>query len=112
MPAITTLAFLKAGYSVRFEPIEIEPGSVRQDERASFLRVLMNVITIYSPLRTFLPISVAAFALGAAYAVWTILGQSHVTNSSVVLILLSVVIFLVGLISEQVSSLRFGGRRR
>ena len=51
------------------------------------------------------------FALGAGYGVWTIATQAHVTNSSVLLILLSVVIFLVGLISEQISSLRFEGRR-
>ena len=48
---------------------------------------------------------------GAAYAGWTIATQSHVTNSSVLLIVLSVVIFLVGLVSEQISSLRFEGRR-
>ena len=58
-----------------------------------------------------MPISAACFLLGAVYAVWTILTQSHVTNSSVLLIVLSVVIFLVGLISEQISSLRFEGRR-
>ena len=53
----------------------------------------------------------ASFFVGAAYAAWTIATQSHVTNSSVLLILLSVVIFLVGLVSEQISSLRFEGRR-
>jgi len=50
-------------------------------------------------------------AAGAAYAAWTIATQSHVTNSSVLLILLSVIIFLVGLVSEQISSLRFESRR-
>ena len=45
--------------------------------------------------------------LGGIYALWTIATQSHVTNSSVLLILLSVIIFLVGLVSEQISSLRF-----
>ena len=69
------------------------------------------MITIFSPLRIFLPVSAAAFVLGAAYAVWTIATQSHVTNSSVLLILLSVVILLIGLVSEQISSLRFEGRR-
>jgi hypothetical protein len=71
----------------------------------------LKVITIFSPLRIFLPISAASFALGTGYGVWTIVTQAHVTNSSVLLILLSVVIFLVGLISEQISSLRFEGRR-
>ena len=51
------------------------------------------------------------YHLGAAYAAWTIVTQSHVTNSSVLLILLSVVILLVGLVSEQISSLRIEGRR-
>jgi glycosyltransferase involved in cell wall biosynthesis len=115
-PTTTTLAFIKAGYSVRFEPVDaarrqgqskIHLGS----DGVSFLLILLKVITIFSPLRIFLPISAAAFLIGAAYAMWTIATQSHVTNSSVLLILLSVVIFLVGLVSEQISSLRFEGRR-
>ena len=73
--------------------------------------ILLKVITIFSPLRIFVPVSVAAFSIGAAYAIWTIATQSHVTNSSVLLILLSVVILLVGLVSEQISSLRFENRQ-
>jgi len=115
-PTTTTLAFMKAGYSVRFEPID---ASLRQGESKirlgtdgiAFFLILLKVITIFSPLRIFLPVSAAAFLVGAAYALWTIFTQSHVTNSSVLLILLSVVIFLVGLVSEQISSLRFEGRR-
>jgi glycosyltransferase involved in cell wall biosynthesis len=115
-PTTTTLAFLKAGYSVRFEPIDAGRREGESKIRlgadgVGFLLILLKVITIFSPLRIFLPISAGAFVVGAAYAVWTILTQSHVTNSSVLLILLSVVIFLVGLVSEQISSLRFEGRR-
>jgi glycosyltransferase involved in cell wall biosynthesis len=115
-PTTTTLAFMKAGYSVRFEPIEaasrqgaskIKLGS----DGVTFLLILLKIITIFSPLRIFIPVSAAAFLIGAAYAMWTIATQSHVTNSSVLLILLSVVIFLVGLVSEQISSLRFEGRK-
>ena len=115
-PTTTTLAFMKAGYRVRFEPIEAEQRSGTSKIRLGadgvrFFVIVLKVITIFSPLRIFIPISAASFALGAAYAVWTIVTQSHVTNSSVLLILLSVVIFLVGLVSEQISSLRFEGRR-
>jgi glycosyltransferase involved in cell wall biosynthesis len=115
-PTTTTLAFIKAGYSVRFEPVVARPRQGNSKIRlgpdgVGFLLILLKVITIFSPLRIFLPISAGAFLIGAAYAVWTILTQSHVTNSSVLLILLSVVIFLVGLVSEQISSLRFEGRR-
>ena len=115
-PTTTTLAFMKAGYSVRFEPIDAAPRAGASKIRlgadgVQFLLILLKVITIFSPLRIFFPVSVAAFLVGAAYAAWTIATQSHVTNSSVLLILLSVVIFLVGLVSEQISSLRFEGRR-
>jgi glycosyltransferase involved in cell wall biosynthesis len=115
-PTTTTMAFMKAGYSVRFEPVDAAQRQGASKIRLGadglrFFLILLKVITIFSPLRIFLPISVAAFFVGAAYAAWTIATQSHVTNSSVLLILLSVVIFLVGLISEQVSSLRFEGRR-
>jgi len=114
-PTTTTLAFMKAGYSVRFEPIEARAreGSSKirlASDGVGFFLILIKVITIYSPLRVFLPVSAASFACGAAYAAWTIATQSHVTNSSVLLILLSVIILLVGLVSEQISSLRFEGR--
>jgi glycosyltransferase involved in cell wall biosynthesis len=115
-PTTTTMAFMKAGYSVRFEPVETAPREGRSKiklgpDGVRFFLILLKVITIFSPLRIFLPLSAALFLLGAAYAGWTIVTQSHVTNSSVLLILISIVIFLVGLVSEQISSLRFEGRR-
>jgi len=111
-PTTSTLAFLKAGYSVQFVAIEAAGRQGRSKIRlgrdgARFFLILLKVITIFSPLRIFVPISLTTFTLGAAYAVWTIATQSHVTNSSVLLILLSVVMFLIGLVSEQVASLRF-----
>jgi len=115
-PTTTTLAFLKAGYSVWFEPIDAaqRAGASKiklASDGVSFFLILLKVITIYSPLRIFVPVSAAAFIAGSGYAAWTIATQSHVTNSSVLLILLSVVIFLMGLVSEQISSLRFEGRK-
>jgi len=115
-PTTTTLACLKAGYSVRFEPIEtkarIGQSKIRfVSDGATFFLILVKVITVFSPLRIFIPISLAAFSLGAAYALWTALTQQHITNSSVLLIVLAVVIFLVGLVSEQISTLRSEGPR-
>ncbi len=115
-PTTTTLAFMKAGYSVRFEPVDAAQRAGTSNikfgaDGVQFVLILLKLITIFSPLRIFLPVSGAAFFLGAAYAAWTIATQSHVTNSSVLLILMSVVIFLVGLVSEQISALRFEGRR-
>jgi glycosyltransferase involved in cell wall biosynthesis len=115
-PTTTTLACLKAGYSVRFEPIEprarLGESKIRLvSDGANFFLILLKVITVFSPLRIFAPISAAAFTLGAAYAVWTAVTQRHITNSSVLLIVLAVVILLVGLVSEQISTLRSEGPR-
>jgi glycosyltransferase involved in cell wall biosynthesis len=115
-PATTTLAFTKAGYNVGFEPIEaasrVGTSKIRLGpDGAKFFLIILRVVTIFSPMRVFLPVSLAAFLLGAGYAAWTIATESHVTNSSVLLIMLSVVVFLVGLVSEQIAALRFEGRR-
>ncbi len=114
-PTTTTLAFIKAGYNVAFEPTEAQPrvghSKIRlASDGAKFLLIIFKIVTIFSPLRVFLPISAATFVVGAAYAAWTIATQRHVTNSSVLLIMLAVVIFLVGLVSEQIAALRFEGR--
>jgi glycosyltransferase involved in cell wall biosynthesis len=115
-PATTTMSFIKAGYSVSFVPIEAEQRVGQSKiklarDGAKFFLILLKIITIFSPLRIFVPISVITFALGFLYALRTIWTQSHVTNSSVLLIVLSVVIFLVGLVSEQISALRFERRQ-
>jgi glycosyltransferase involved in cell wall biosynthesis len=115
-PTTTTLAFIKAGYSVAFEPIEAEQRSGKSKIRlardgAKFFLILLKIVTIFSPLRIFVPVAAITFGLGSLYAAWTIWSESHVTNSSVLLITLSVVIFLVGLVSEQISALRFERRQ-
>jgi glycosyltransferase involved in cell wall biosynthesis len=115
-PTTTTLAFLRAGYSVAFEPVEarsrIGTSKIRLSrDGPKFLLIVLRVVTIFSPLRVFVPIALASFATGVGYGLWTIATQRHVTNSSVLLIMLAVVIFLVGLVSEQVSALRSDGSR-
>ena len=98
-----------------FEPVEarqrVGHSKIRlARDGTKFLMIILRIVTIFSPLRIFLPISIASFALGCAYALWTIYWESHVTNSSVLLIIFAVIVFLVGLISEQISALRFEGR--
>jgi len=116
-PTTTTLAFLKAGYSVGFEPTNARPRVGKSKIRfvsdgAKFLLIVLRVITIFSPLRIFAPVSLVALALGGSYGVWTVARYSHVTNSSVLLIILGVLVFLLGVISEQISALRFEDRDR
>jgi len=115
-PTTTTMCFVKAGYNVRFEPIEarqrVGTSKIRlSKDGPKFLLIMLRVMTIFSPLRIFVPLSLVTFALGAGYGVWTAVTQQHVTNSSVLLIMFAVIVFLVGLVSEQISALRFDGRR-
>ena len=115
-PTTTTLAFLKAGYSVTFEPITVGARLGKSkiklvSDGARFFLILLKVITVFSPLRIFLPFAGAAFALGAAYALWTTVTRHDITDSAVLLIVLAVVIFLVGLVSEQISTMRSEGPR-
>lgn len=116
-PTTTTLAFIKAGYSVHFEPVSARQRTGHSKIRLSsdgvkFLVIILRVITIYSPMRIFLPVAGLTFSLGAAYAAWAIATEPRqITNWSVLLILFGVVVFLVGLVSEQISAQRFDGRK-
>ena len=114
-PTTTTLAFIKAGYNVAFEPIGALPrvgtSKIRlASDGAKFLLILLKVITIFSPLRIFAPISAAAFALGAAYGAWNYIYHLRIPNGAVLLLMFSIIVILVGLISEQISALRFEQR--
>jgi glycosyltransferase involved in cell wall biosynthesis len=115
-PTTTTLAFIKGGYTVAFEPIHARQRSGQSKIRlardgAKFLMIIFKIITLFSPMRIFAPISAAAFLLGVVYGVWNVVMHTRIPNGSVLLILFAVVVFLVGLVSEQISALRFEGRR-
>jgi glycosyltransferase involved in cell wall biosynthesis len=130
-PTTTTLAFVRAGYNVAFEPIEARQragpstrlgtspsttlGTSRSKVRvardgAKFFLILLKVITIFSPLRIFVPLSAFTFAAGATYGVWNYAAAGRIPNGAVLLLLFAVMVFLVGLVSEQISSLRFERR--
>ena len=115
-PTTTTLAFIRGGYNVAFEPIEARQRSGHSKIRFArdgtrFLLILLKIITLFSPLRIFLPVSALALGLGALYGVVNFALDGRIPNGAVVLILFAVIVFLVGLVSEQIAALRFGGPR-
>jgi glycosyltransferase involved in cell wall biosynthesis len=116
-PTTTTLAFIKAGYNVAFEPIAAQQrqgvSKIRfARDGAKFFLILLKVVTLFSPLRVFVPISLAAFVVGTAYGIWTVITVGRIPNGAVLLILFAVVVFLVGLVSDQIASLRFDAASR
>lgn len=116
-PTTTTLAFIRAGYNVAFEPVDARPRAGQSKIRfardgASFFLILLKIVTLFSPLRIFVPVSVLAFVVGVAYGLGNFVLNGRIPNGAVVLILFAVIVFLVGLVSEQVSSLRVDGRAK
>ena len=115
--ATITLAAIKAGYSVTFEPTAARRRAGSSKIRFArdgfkFWLILLRVVTIYSPLRIFVPISLVLLAVGVGYALWTIATETNIADTSVLLIMLGVLVFLIGLVSDQISTLRMGERGR
>lgn len=116
-PTTTTLAFMKAGYNVAFEPVEARARTGQSKikfarDGTRFFLILLKVITLFSPLRVFLPISLASLLVGLVYGLMNFALYGRIPNGAVIAILFAVLVFLVGLVSEQISSLRFDGHSR
>jgi glycosyltransferase involved in cell wall biosynthesis len=119
-PTTITMAFLRAGYNVIFDPINVRRrGEGRRShirlwrDGARFFVIIFRVGTLYSPLKLFAPISATFFALGLAYYGYTLLTTGRFTNLGALLFSTSVIVFLIGLISEQITTLQYlaSGRR-
>lgn len=116
-PTTSTMAFFRAGYSVAYEPIDVQQrikGTsshvriVRDGVR--FLLIIFKIGTLYSPLKLFAPIAAGFFCTGVGYYLYTFLTQHRFTNMSVLLFSAAVIVFLIGLISEQITALMYGNQ--
>ena len=111
-PTTSTMAFFRAGYSVGYIPIQTEQRlgesyiSLLKDG-IRFLLIIFKVGTLYSPLKIFLPIAVGFFGIGVINYIYTYTTQSTFTNMSAVLLMTGIIIFLFGLVSEQVTALMY-----
>jgi glycosyltransferase involved in cell wall biosynthesis len=111
-PTTITMAFLRSGYPVTFVPIKAAERTgtshirpVRDGLR--FLAIIFKIATLYAPLKVFLPISGLFFASGVGYYAYTYFTVGRFTNMSMLILSASVIIFLIGLISEQITALTF-----
>lgn len=108
-PTTSCLAFLKAGHNVAFVPITARRRVGRSKIRVvrdgtRFLLIIFKVVTLYSPLRVFFPISFVSFLAGLGYAAWNVQTEGKIPMGAALLIQLAVVVFLFGLISEQIAA--------
>ena len=111
-PTTITMAFFRAGYRVGYVPIEAARRQGRSHikplrDGVRFLLIIFKIATLYSPLKIFLPISAVFFCTGAGYYVYTYVEYHRFTNMTALLVITSVLIFLIGLVSEQITTLMF-----
>ena len=111
-PTTITMAFLRSGYPVCFEPITAAERSGKSHIRPirdgiRFLVIIFKIATLYSPLKIFMPTSALFFVAGLGYYAYTFFTEGRFTNMSMLVISASVIIFLIGLISEQITALTF-----
>ena len=111
-PTTSTMAFFRAGYAVAYVPItalkRIGKSHIRPlRDGVRFLLIIFKVATLYSPLKIFLPISVIFFTLGLAWYIYTYTTAHHFTVMSALLFITAVIVFLIGLVSEQITSLTY-----
>ncbi|MCB1734963.1 MAG: glycosyltransferase family 2 protein [Gammaproteobacteria bacterium] len=111
-PSTITMAFFRAGYAVHYEPIEVQPrvgtshiSPLRDATR--FLLIIFKIGTLYSPLKLFFPASLAFFFTGIGYYIHTFLTMHRFTNMSALLFIVAIVVFLIGLVSEQIANLTY-----
>jgi glycosyltransferase involved in cell wall biosynthesis len=114
-PTTITMSFFRAGYTVGYMPIRARTRKGKSHIRpirdgVRFLLIIFRVGTLYSPLKLFVPISATFFALGFGYYFYTYLTQSRFTNMSALLLTTSILIFLIGLVSEQITNLLYTRR--
>ena len=114
-PTTITMSFFRAGYPVGYVPIHAKAREGKSHIRplrdgVRFLIIIFRVGTLYAPLKLFLPISGFFFVLGLSYYIFTYVTQSRFTNMSALLLTTSVLVFLIGLVSEQITNLLFSRR--
>ena len=111
-PTTSTMAFFRAGYSVAYEPIHaakrVGKSHIKPlQDGMRFLLIIFKVGTLYSPLKLFTPIAAVGFALASFWYGYTLSTAGRFTNMSALLYTGSVMIFLMGLISEQITALMY-----
>lgn len=111
-PTTITMAFFRAGYAVGYAPIVAQTREGKSHIRIlrdgiRFLIIIFKIGTLYSPLKIFFPLSIAHFLLGLSYYAYTYMAYGRFTNMTALLFVASMLIFLIGLVSEQITALLF-----
>ena len=111
-PTTSTMAFFRSGFPVAYIPIKAIQRQGKSHiklfkDGIRFFIIILRVGSLFSPMRLFLPISFALFSIGMTYYSYTYVISSRFTNMSALLLVSALIIFLIGILSEQISSLHY-----
>ncbi len=111
-PTTITMSFFRAGYPIAYLPIHAGNRQGKSHinplhDGLRFLLIIFKIGTLYSPLKIFLPISLTFFTTGFGYYIYTYVAEHRFTNMSGLLFTTSVLVFLIGLVSEQITNLLY-----
>jgi hypothetical protein len=114
-PSTLTLAILRSGLTIKYVPIQTLYRSGQSKislitDGLRFLLIITRITTLFSPFRVFLPVSSFFFFSGIGYYLYTYISQNRFTNMTVFLLTTAVLVFMLGLISEQIALLRMESR--
>lgn len=116
-PTTSTMAFFRAGYVVGYVPITVKRRIGKSHIRllqdgARFLLIIFKIGALYSPLRIFFPTSLAFFGMALLHYAYSYITTGRFTNMTALLFIVSVLVFLIGLIAEQITLLTYQGSQR
>lgn len=116
-PTTITMSFFRAGYSVSYVPIHSPKRTGKSHMRivrdgVRFLLIIFKIGTLYSPLKLFFPISLFFLFCGISHYIYTYVMLHRFTNMSAMLLITGVLVFLVGLVSEQITALSYRDSER
>jgi len=116
-PTTITMSFFRCGYTVAYEPIKTKSRQGKSHIRPirdgmRFLLIIFKIGSLYSPLKLFLPVSLFSFTSGLGLYAYTYMTQGRFTNMSALLLSTSLLVFLIGIVSEQITNLMFSRRER
>lgn len=111
-PSTLTLGYLRSGRSVKYVPINtitrVGKSKIKLfRDGTRFFLIITKIATLFSPLRIFLPVSFFFFLTGIGYYTFTFFTQGRFTNMSALLLNSSVILFMIGLVSEQITQLKY-----
>lgn len=111
-PTTSTMAFFRSAYAVAYVPVPVARRIGKSHIRPlrdglRFLLIIFKIATLYSPLKLFVPSALTFFAVGLGYYAYTFSTSGRFTNMSMLLFSAAVIIFLIGLVSEQITALTY-----